>query len=152
MFWHAFSRRDVIGQLFGCQRQQTDRACACCRKTQALLLPPAPFIRVCTYTAYVQVCVQVQTRGERRVCVSGGCAAGRWLSHLFRLPLRVLPNTRNVIWRCCSDPFSRSEGETLSVSPWRSTVLVQWHTPTVTEESLYSKDTRLPAPNKAPPN
>lgn len=113
---------------------------------------PRSYVCVCVRLRHTSECVYTCEREEREGSVSLGAVQQRNDSHFFRLPLRVLPNTRNVIWRCCSDPFSCSEGQTLSVSWWCSTVLVQWHTPMVTEKSLYSKDTRLPAPNKAPPN
>lgn len=109
-------QRDVIGHLFGCQRQQAACACACWRRTQAMLPPQYVFV----FTVYttnsmrLSVCTCANARREKGLCLWGLCISEMTvLSHFFRLPLRVLLNTRNVIWRCCSDPFLLRGGNSL---------------------------------------
>lgn len=59
------------------------------------------------------------------------------LSHFFPLTRRVLLNTRNVIWRCCSDRFLLQGGK-LFKHAWSSSAV--FFTYSVTEESLYFKE------------
>lgn len=96
----TLGQRDVTGLLFGCQRQHTACTWVCWRRTQAILLP------LCVRKPHFSVCACANVRKERGLCLWGQCSSEvAALSHFFPLPLCILLNSRNVIWRCCSDPL-----------------------------------------------
>lgn len=105
---------------------------------------------MCVYiprTPCVWACLHVRMWEERRACVSGGCAALRWLFSLTSSASPCFAKHQKCYLKVLLWPFPAPRGKLFTRGALQ--FWVQWHTPTVTEESLNAKDTRLTGLNKA---
>lgn len=116
-------------------------SCLAARDNRLPVLVPVPVdgeCRLCCCPCMCMcVCACVNVRREQGVCLWVLWAV-KWLNSLTSSFCLSVFCIRNVIWRCCSDPFLHRGGNSLHkpVALYSSGYTVA---PTVTEQSLYSQ-------------